>query len=249
MKEGRLAVRTWMTGCLRSAADWLFPRLCASCGRPVEGEGTSLCWDCQSAIPWIHPPFCGLCGDPVEGMVEHGFRCRWCEQHRVYFDAARSAARYRGPIKAALLALKYGHFTSLTRDLAPMLVACARVQFPDVVPDAVTFVPLHPTRERARTYNQAALLAQSLAPTWPGVHATKTLRRIRPTDTQTALSAEERRTNVRGAFAPHDPDWIRGRVLFLVDDVMTTGATVNECARVLKHTGAARVLVLTVARG
>jgi ComF family protein len=137
----------------------------------------------------------------------------------------------------------------LSRDLADFLEACWRTHFNGADLDAVTFVPLFPRKQRERTYNQSHLLAAELAPRLRCPLLTRCLRRVRYTATQTHLSMDERAANVRGAFAVSDPDWVAGRNLLLVDDVMTTGATVSECARVLKEAGAGRVYVITVARG
>jgi ComF family protein len=229
--------------------DLLYPRACACCGLPVPPDPLHICWDCRSSFDFINKAYCKLCGDPIEGVVEHEFLCSSCQDRRPRFRLARSAVRYRGPIRRALWAFKYEGATCLERDLTALLAACVRTHCPDVGFDAVVFVPLHPKRERERTYNQSRLLAAGLArelkvPFWGG-----SLKRVRPTMTQTDLSAAQRRANVRGAFEACELQWLDGRTLLLVDDVMTTGATVSECARVLSKAGAAGVYVFTVARG
>jgi ComF family protein len=165
------------------------------------------------------------------------------------FDLARSAIRFRGAAPELLHRFKYGHATHLAADLAGLLDACARAHYADERFDAVTFVPLHPVKERERTYNQARLLAERLARRRRLLLAPGVLERTRATGTQTRLTMRERARNVAGAFAAVCPAWTRGRAFLLVDDVMTTGATVNEAARVLKSAGARRVCVVTVARG
>jgi ComF family protein len=115
--------------------------------------------------------------------------------------------------------------------------------------DAIAYVPLAARKERERTYNQSRLLAQELGHRLQVTVAHRTLRRVRYTATQTHLHAGERAANVRGAFMVRAPSWVEGRSLLLVDDVMTTGATLRECARALKGAGAYRVFVVTVARG
>jgi competence protein ComFC len=238
-----------MKDLLSAALDLVYPRLCGACGRTVGEDERHVCWDCLARLEILTPPFCSRCGDPVDGAVDGPFVCAWCRSSAPHFELARSAARHRGPLKALIHGFKYLQATHVEGDLAMLLVACVRTHYPKVPFDAVTFVPLHPARERERSYNQAHLLARRLAghlglPLMP-----RGLRRIRATGTQTHLKAHERRTNVRGAFAAVDAAWTEGRRLLLVDDVMTTGATVDEVSRVLKEAGAAGVYVVTVARG
>jgi ComF family protein len=235
---------------LDTVMDLLYPRQCAACGGAAGDDGRrTICWDCVASLQWVVDPFCSLCGDPVDGAVGHGYECSVCRRHRPHFEAARSAMRYRGPLRAVMQAFKYNHVTSIERDLTDCLEACVRVQYPRAVFDAVTCVPLHPRKQRTRTYNQSALLAQGLGrrlrtDTW-----TRCLRRIKDDRSQTRLTAVQRRGNVRGVFEACDAAWVKGRRMLLVDDVMTTGATVDECSRVLKKAGAASVHVVTVARG
>ncbi|MCE9614045.1 MAG: ComF family protein [Lentisphaerae bacterium] len=230
--------------------DLLYPRVCGGCGQRVGGEGMQLCWDCLSALQPVVDPFCSHCGDPVEGMIEHRYRCGPCRKDAPGFDRARSAVRYRGPICDALQALKYNGGGHLAADLARLLAACVRTHFTDIAFDAVAFVPLYAKRQRARTYNQSRLLAVQLGRELGlGLMPPRTLKRTRDTGTQTGLTAPERRINVENAFAVTQAEWVEGRVLLLVDDVMTTGATVSACSRAIKEAGAAGVYVVTVARG
>jgi ComF family protein len=197
----------------------------------------------------VEPPFCARCGDPVEGAVAHAYVCSWCVDRAPHFDLARSAARYHGTLQAILQQFKYGAATHLRRDLAGLLQACVQTHYGREHFDAVAFVPLHHRKERERTYNQSRLLAGELARGLRLPVAWRCLVRSKATATQTRLSAADRAENVRNAFRVREPAWVEGRRLLLVDDVMTTGATVNECARMLKQAGAARVCVATVGRG
>jgi len=182
-------------------------------------------------------------------MVEHEYRCSHCQKSRTAFDMARSAVRYRGSVCAILQSLKYSKQTFLVPDLLPFLSGCVSTHYSKVFFDGVVFVPLYPRKERERTFNQARLLARALARAMDLPFLPNCLERTRYTVTQTDLDAAHRRANVRGAFAPLNRKWLDGRTLLLVDDVMTTGATVDECAKVLKEAGAAGVFVVTVARG
>lgn len=248
VRGGAPALAAACGGWARALLDLVYPRACAGCGGVPEAGG-HLCWDCRAAMPVIQPPFCSHCGDPVDGRVDRGYVCSWCCSERPAYTRARSALRYRGPVRELLQALKYHRAAHLRADLAGYLAACVSTHFPREVFDAVTAVPLHARRERERSYNQSALLAGALASRLRVPYDWCCLRRDVATPTQTALTAAQRRTNVSRAFSAPDAEWVRGRRLLLVDDVMTTGATVGECARVLRAAGAASVHVVTVARG
>lgn len=165
------------------------------------------------------------------------------------FDFARSAVRYEGGVGEALRALKYGDALWVVDDLAELLAACVRAEYGNVEFDWISPVPLWTARRRSRGYNQSALLAAALARRTGLLYKEKTVRRIRPTATQTGLTAPQRAANVSRAFRPGLFTRLEGRKILLVDDVMTTGATVNACAGALKNGGAAAVYVVTVARG
>jgi len=229
--------------------DLVWPRTCEACGKPAGESSKYLCWDCLAALPVIEPPFCSRCGDPVEGHITRDYICSFCVDRTPAFDRAHSALRFKGPLKDVLHRFKYSNATHLDKDLATVLHACVRTHYSQERFDAITFVPLHPAKERARTYNQALLLANRLAGMMEVPLARGCLTRLRETGTQTHLNMRERAKNVSGAFEARCPEWIEGRSFLLVDDVMTTGATVNEISRVMKTAGASRVCVATVARG
>lgn len=229
--------------------DLLWPRSCEACGKPAGDAARYLCWDCLAALPVIEPPFCSRCGDPVQGHITRDYMCSFCVDREPAFDQARSALRFAGPVKEVLHRFKYVNATHLDRDLATLLHACVGTHYCRERFDAVAFAPLHPAKERTRTYNQAFLLAKRLARMMELPLARGCLKRVRETGTQTRLNMRERARNVAGAFEARCPEWIQGRSFLLVDDVMTTGATVNEISRVLKAAGASRVCIATVARG
>lgn len=233
----------------RALLDLVYPRVCAGCGASTGDRKGHICWDCAACLQLIAPPFCQQCGDPVEGVVGHEYSCSLCQNKSPFFVLARSAARYRGVLQRILQAFKYEQFIGLGDDLVELLVACSRVHYGKIRFDEIVHVPLHPRKERVRTYNQAFLLARGLARRIDVPFAPRMLRRVKYTESQTGFNAWERRKNIRGAFVVEDPDWVRGRTILLIDDVMTTGATVNECSQMLKESGAAGVYVLTVARG
>ena len=234
---------------LRAPLDLVFARQCEVCGRAVGRDERYLCWDCRAALPYIQFPYCSICGDPVSGDVRTAYTCSWCRRRRPHFDAARSALRYLDNVRNCLWAYKYRHALYLADDLAEMLTRCVDVHYRRMSIDAVTYVPLHFQRLRDRTFNQSAVLAAGVARRLGLECSDAGLRRTRRTATQTDLNAAQRRENVKGAFAVRNQAWTDGRGLLLVDDVMSTGATVDEVARVLKQAGAVHVWVATVGRG
>lgn len=229
--------------------DLLWPRTCEACGKSAGEAAKYLCWDCLAALPVIEPPFCSRCGDPVEGEITRDYICSFCVDRAPAFDRARSAIRFRGAVKEVLHRFKYSHATYLDTDLATLLHACVLTHYSHERFDAVTFVPLHPAKERSRTYNQARLLAGRLAGMMNIPLARGCLVRTRETGSQTHLGMKDRARNMAGAFEPRCQEWIEGRSFLVVDDIMTTGATVNEISRTLKAAGASKVCVVTVARG
>ena len=238
-----------MIAWLHSALDLLFPRTCAGCGRPDPEDRRHLCWNCLAEIPFIQPPFCSRCGDPVAGRVDHAYVCALCAGRVVHFDRARSVARYDGAVGQAVRELKYHKAVWVAPDLADLLEAGVRAHYDVGAIDAVAFVPLHPMRRRERGFNQAEILAAHLARRIHKPLLRRVVARVRFTPTQTKLTLSARADNVKNAFAPRSTRWLQGRRILLVDDVMTTGATVNACAEALKTGGAAEVWVMTVARG
>ena len=232
-----------------SLLDLVFPTTCVACGAMPEPR-RNLCWECARAIRFQGvESFCTRCGRDFPGQ-SGPFVCSACREHPPAFDVARSAAHFGGVVRTMVHGLKYHHGEYLVPDLADLLQAAVSRHYTAESIDCVCPVPLHGARERRRGYNQSTLLASELARRLGVESFPNAIRRVRNTPTQTHLSALERRRNVRGAFEPSPVygGWFDGRVVLLVDDVMTTGATVSEAAAALRKAGAARVLALTVAR-
>jgi len=235
---------------------------CIVCGRiadhPTRGAACEPCW---TAIRFITPPYCVSCGEPLPSartLTSLGLattpshlsrpRCHRCATHRPIVDQARALGPYEGTLRDLVHALKYEG----RRSVAPRLAALLRERCGTVLADAdaVVPVPLHRRREWSRGFNQADAIARELGrPVW------RSLRRTRHTLPQSALAAAARRSNVQGAFALRRVTWSRwrriclpGACVVLVDDVSTTGATLDACADVLKAGGVAEVRALTVAR-
>jgi len=234
---------------MKSVLDMLYPRRCIGCGGTSPDSFRYICWECWSDSTRVEPPFCSLCGDPVAGAIDHDFICYSCSAEKPAFTAARSATRYDGVVGEALRQLKYEQALWLAPDLATLLHNCIQAEYPGHEFDLLVPVPLHHVRKRGRGYNQSTVLAQELGrrlgcKTRPGL-----LKRIRPTISQTNLTAKDRLSNVTQAFQYRKEEALTGRKVLLVDDVMTTGATVNACAGALKKGGAVTVHVITAARG
>jgi ComF family protein len=227
--------------------DVAFPARCAAC-RGAVGSHNSLCAECWNAVHFIADPLCHRCGLPFEYELGESALCARCMAQPPVYTEARSVFRYDEHSRVPLLALKYHDQTQLAPVLAQWLARAGRPYASKV--QAVLPVPLHYWRFVRRRYNQAALLAHALGGLTGLRVLPDTLLRIRATPTQSGLTRRQREANMRGAFKvpaakrPH----VRGISVLLVDDVMTTGATLDACARALHDAGAVDVYVLTLAR-
>jgi len=190
-----------------------------------------------------------LCGREVEGQVKHTFVCGVCRAVRPHYDRARAAGHFSGVLREMVHAFKYDSALWLCADLVDLLEGCLTAHFHADAVDVVVPVPLHPVRQRERSYNQSVLLARELARRIDRRCDARALERVRVTETQTHLNAAQRRMNMLGAFRVTRPEWVRQRCVLLVDDVMTTGATLDECARMLKKAGTRAVWAVTAGRG
>jgi competence protein ComFC len=231
------------------ALDLIYPRFCVGCDTVVRDRENHICWDCFSSVDILSSPICSICGDPADGIIEHEYTCSWCVNRRPHFDRARSAVRYRGVVKDSLQAFKYNNQIHMVSDLAELLVSCVKTHYSDDEFDAVTVVPLDSKKQRQRSYNQSTLIGQKLASAIGVKCAPECVCRTKAVRPQVELNARQRIMNVKGIFEVREQAWVKGRSFLLVDDVMTTGATVNELSKVLKGAGADRVCVATVARG
>jgi ComF family protein len=249
-------VRAWAV----AALDLLFPAFCPVCHVTLgQGRKDPLCGACWQSIERVAPPWCDRCGRPFAAIdngsgddsssaagAPDGFGlCGGCMLDPPLFDWARSAAVYSGTVREAIHALKFNGKAPLARPLGALLIEGCGSGLPAGI-TAVVPVPLARARERARGYNQAALLAARIAHGCGLPLRARWLGRLRDTPAQSDLTAAERRANVRRAFGASSA--VRGAHVVLVDDVLTTGATVSECSRALRAAGASTVGVLTVAR-
>lgn len=224
-----------------------FPAHCPGCGSSIP-ETTHLCDSCEHSLEFIRPPRCEICSQPFEGTMPT-FTCPNCRGDHFAFDCAISVVRSRGIVREMVHRLKYGGEIWLARTLARwMSDGLADPRLTGWTPDALVPVPLHPRRLREREFNQAELLARELSALAP-IPVAPLLARRRYTTTQTLLDRKGRRQNLRDAFILRKNVDVRNLNLLLVDDVLTTGSTLDACAGVLLEAGAASVRALTAARG
>lgn len=214
----------------------VYPPRCPTCRTLT--AGTAACAGCESKLEKIDHPICGLCGKPV---ITKTRGCRDCRGVQLFYDTARAVWVYESVAKDLIQALKYKN----ERNLAPQMAAFLAPLVVDA--DLITWVPLARGKLWRRGYNQAKLLAKSVG-SITGTRAEKTLTKPRPTRDQNQLGLDARRRNLRGAFALPRPEAVAGRRVVLVDDVYTTGSTVNECARTLRKARPADIRVVTLAR-
>lgn len=227
-------------------ANIIWPPRCFSCGDDVTRQG-DVCGDCFGQLRFITDPMCECCGHPFAFQSVGQSLCGDCLCEAPPFDRARSALIYNDKSSAIMLSFKNDQ-TIAQKRLASWCQMAADSSLDDA--DFIVPVPLHPTRLRARGYNQAALLARRLSTTSGVPLLVDGLERTRKTPKQQELSRTARQKNVRGAFrvVARNRPLIRGRHVILVDDVLTTGATAKACSKALKSAGAAIVSVVTVTR-
>lgn len=228
----------------------LYPEVCQVCraepARPRDGFVGSNCW---SQVRFIRPPFCDRCGLPFQGAIDSSFVCTNCNELKFHFTSARSAVVAKTVVLEAIHRFKYSRALWFENFLADLLAREAAPVLRGKGWDMLVPVPLHPLKEREREFNQAALLTRHLGQATNIACNEKILTRTRPTETQTHLKRDARAANMKSAFAVRAGTRLAGKRIILVDDVFTTGATTNDCARALCDAGAAEVGVWTVARG
>lgn len=223
-----------------AALDLLFPRRCPVCGRIAGLEG--ICPECRKKVPYVRQPFCLCCGRPVDR--EETEYCAACAAHPPAYTRGRALCLYADPVKKALQDIKYNNKREYLDFFAGEMVERLGPAIHRWDPQALIPIPMYPSDRRKRGYNQAELLAKRLGERLLLPVDTKTLKKKRKTIHQKELDYRGRRSNLKNAFAVENTlQWER---ILLVDDVCTTGSTLNEAARVLLAAGAREVCFVTV---
>ncbi|MGC1482441.1 MAG: ComF family protein [Candidatus Acidiferrum sp.] len=250
-ESARRGVRGWLAEAGDAIVSLFFPAGCRICESLLAGASrVPICDECLSSFEAPSEKKCEICGQAVGWMTmeEERHVCWVCQQKTYAFERARSYGIYEEPLVRAILLLKWERIEPLGRWFAERLAEIAKREGETLAADIVVPVPLHRDRERERGYNQAGLISKPLALRLGLPHKAVLLMRTRPRPNKQVLSFEERWDSVRGAFATRPGSQVDNKRVLLVDDVMTTGATLDACARALLESGAKSVVALTVAR-
>lgn len=237
----------WLDRTKTAIIDLLFPPHCVACHR----LSAWLCVDCLQAIEAIQPPVCQRCGLSLSGVQapdSSESTCRRCQKAPLQFDGLLAYGVHSGPLRQAIREFKYADLRSLAGPLGQLMSEGWTTLAPqDLQPDVIVPIPLHPSRQRQRGYNQAALLARELGANLRRPVIQDVLIRIKATAPQVDLGAQERRVNVHNAFRCTDNS-LSGKHVLLIDDVCTTGATLESACVALRETGTLSVWAYTLAR-
>ena len=251
LRLGPLSMHSMITQLWRDRLDVVFPRCCVHCGDLAEGGRLRhLCPACERRLFVVGPPHCSTCGHPYFGETEINRLCEHCEALVPEFGQGKTAILLKGPGRSLVHALKYHHALHVLEDIARVMAAVPG--YADYLGDAVLIpVPLHSRKERERHYNQSLLLAQTAAQITDGrTRVEELLRRVVDTESQTHYDREARQKNLKNAFALAPGATINPALRYiLVDDVFTTGSTLNACAGVLRRAGALNLDVVTFGHG
>lgn len=230
----------------------IYPPVCVICNGKLNGREARdhLCECCFRSIKRNLPPYCGQCGRSLANLADSVKICRECREKTFYYDMARSCYLYDGLARQLIHLLKYSGKLSLEHIFCSSMNRFLRDN-PAVTAgvDAVIAVPLHHARFREREFNQAALLANAICAEFGFVNLSGCLERAVATRQQSELDRDQRQKNVEGAFRVTRHSRLHGSNLLLVDDLITTGSTLNECAKALKAAGALKINCVTFARG
>lgn len=229
-----------------ATTDFFVPPLCLACDEPVTQTQT-LCAECWKVLHFVAPPHCARCGAPFDVPIEEGSLCGACFEREPDFTLARSALIYDDASRPLIIKLKHGDRLHPVPALANWIVRAAEADVWQQA-DVIAPVPLHRWRLLKRRYNQSALLAQAIGKQVDRPVCVDLLIRTKATESQGHKGRAERYRNVAGVFAVRDAVKAAGKRIVLIDDVLTSGATVSACAKALFEAGAVTVSVVTLAR-
>ena len=228
---------------IKCIIDFLLPPLCPICHQRVL-DNHSVCGKCFAELSFISNTVCEKCGYPLP--YQQARLCIHCLEKQPAYDKGLSVLKYNDASKALILPFKHSDYI----EIAPLLTKWMNQRGKDLIQqcDCIVPVPLHLRRLLKRKYNQSALLAKELAKMNGKEYLPQCLKRYRYTKSQGHMNPKQRKKNVTNAFKIKNPLDVKDKTVLLIDDVMTTGATINECAKVLKRNGAKSVFVLSLAR-
>ena len=232
---------------IKTLLSLIFPLECRICKKTLEvGNLTYICPECFTRIRFIKEPYCLKCGRPLRPFEDR--ICKNCQKEKRYFKKICSISLYQGVMREAILLLKYQKVKALISPLGKLLLKYCQENLKINDFDLVLPVPLYRSKRKEREFNQAEVFARMIAEHYSLPLAQENLLRIRDTRTMSGLNPEERRRNVKGAFSVKRQEEVKNKRILLIDDICTTGATVDECSKVLLTAGVKEVTVLTLAR-
>ncbi|MBN1824433.1 MAG: ComF family protein [Endomicrobiales bacterium] len=241
-----MQIKNAISGILKKLSSVFFPLTCAACGRDLpHDDELRVCAECRKRIELIDGLFCNKCGTPLPDGGAHCYRCR--KEEKKHFESIRSACRYEGLVRGLVHKFKYKGRAYIDEYFGRLMTEVFEREKLSGEIDAIVPVPMHPLKKYVRGYDQSELLAAKISRK-TGKRVLNALRRKKRTKPQFALKKNERNRNVEGSFACVAPEEVSRKGILLVDDVVTTGATIEECAKTLKKSGAGKVYALTLAR-
>jgi ComF family protein len=232
----------------RGFRELAFPSICASCTIALTGKQDDFCSACAVALAHDPDTTCPRCCSSVGQFADGAEGCTDCRHERYYFERAFRLGRYDGHLRDLILRMKQPRGDVLAEIMGRFWAAHAEARFRDVKADLVIPAPLHWRRRLFhRGFNQSEALSEAIAGRIGLPHRTRWLRRVRAARSQVSLDGAERRLNLVGAYRASRSADLKGKTVLLIDDVLTTGATVSEASRALMEAGAARVVVAVLA--
>ena len=226
-----------------------YPALCQACGGKMPKWDRHLCENCLKKIEMRQPPFCIKCGKRLSVESSTITICKDCKISAPYFDRAGSACYYDGILKELVYNFKYKKITSLGEEFAKIIINFMKINNLGNLAEIIAPIPMHPKRLFKREVNHADILAKNIAKKLNIHYSGKLLKKIKETAVQTGLGRQKRIKNILGSFSIQNSSIAENKNILLVDDLFTTGSTVNECAKLLRKAGARYIEVIALARG
>jgi len=226
-----------------------YPALCRVCSKKINEFNHNICGGCAKKIKERMPPFCMKCGRQLKGDPELIATCQGCKKDAPHFDRAWSACCYDDPLKGLIHDFKYKKITSLSADFTTLIINFMKKYNVGRDCQIIIPIPMHPNRLFKREINHSDILARDLSKTMGISYSGNTLKKTKDTLLQSKLKREARIKNLHSSFFLKDNSIVRNKNILLVDDLFTTGSTVNECSMLLKNSGARCVEIMTLARG